>query len=84
MTFWLKPKGNLEENSSFSVDRIEDGVAVLINTNTGEIMNVQLEIEVNDGDVIIYKDNHFIKSDTEYSKRKEEISSKYERLRRRD
>ena len=84
MTFWLKPKSNIEETTSFAVDRVIEGIAVLINMKTGEILNVKLHFEVNDGDIVIYKDNHFIKSDTEYNKRKEEILSKFERLRRRN
>lgn len=84
MTFWLRPKNSIKDGTVFSVDRIEDGEAVLININTGEVINVQLDFNVNDGNVVIYKDNQFIKSETKYNKRKEEIINKYERLKRRD
>ena len=48
----------------YSVDRVEDNIIVLQNINTKEIIEINkkdINFKVVDGDIIIFKDNKFIK-----------------------
>ena len=50
----------------YSVDRVEDNIIVLQNINTKEIIKINkkdINFKVVDGDIIISKDNKFIKDE---------------------
>ena len=47
----------------YSVDKIEDDIVVLQNLDTKEIKEVKLSFKVKEGDILIYKDNKYIKDD---------------------
>lgn len=50
----------------YSVDRVEDNIIVLQNINTKEIIEINkkdINFKVVDGDIIIFKDNKFIKDE---------------------
>ena len=50
----------------YSVDRVEDNIIVLQNINTKEIIEINkkdINFKVVDGDIIISKDNKFIKDE---------------------
>lgn len=50
----------------YSVDRVEDNIIVLQNINTKEIIEINkkdINFKVVDGDIIIFKDNKYIKEE---------------------
>ena len=50
----------------YSVDRVEDNIIVLQNINTKEIIEINkkdINFKVVDGDIIVFKDNKFIKDE---------------------
>ncbi len=68
----------------FVVDRIENTYAVMEVSNTKEIINVKLDKlpkNIKDGDILIIKDDVYIKNDDIKAKRIKEIQEKFEELR---
>lgn len=68
----------------FVVDRIENTYAVMEVSNTKEIINVKLDKlpkNIKDGDILIIKDDVYIKNDELKIKRLQEIKEKFEKLR---
>ena len=50
----------------YSVDRIENNIIILQDLDTKEIKNIRksdINFKVSDGDVLIYKNNKYIKDD---------------------
>ncbi len=50
----------------YSVDRVEDNIIVLQNINTKEIIEINkkdINFKVVDGDIIVFKDNKYIKDE---------------------
>ena len=69
----------------YSVDRIEDNIAVLESLDDNTILNIPIykfDFEVYENDILVYKDNIFIKDDYEKDKRVESIMEKMNRLRK--
>ncbi len=66
----------------YAVDRIENGFAVLENIKTREIKLVELLLlpVVKEKDILVYKDNLYMKDDKERRKRLKLISEKLKRL----
>ena len=83
MLFNLRRKSNIKDGASFAVDRIEAEYAVLQNLETKDIINVELGFPVSDGDIIVFKDNQFIKDEKSEEVRREEILKKFEKVKRR-
>lgn len=64
----------------FAVDRIEENSAILQNLETKEIINVKLKKiknKIKDGDILIYENNKYIKSDIEKENRLKELEEKF-------
>lgn len=69
----------------YSVDRIENNIVVLESLDDNTIINVPINIfdfKVEESDIIVYKDNIFIKDDIEKEKRIISIREKMNRLRK--
>ena len=84
MLFSLRRKSNIKDGASFAVDRVEENFAVLQNLENKDIINVELGFPVSDGDIVIFKDNQFIKDDKAEATRREEILKKFEKVRRKE
>lgn len=84
MLFNLRRKSNIKDGASFAVDRVEENFAVLQNLENKDIINVELGFPVSDGDIVIFKDNQFIKDDKAEATRREEILKKFEKVRRKE
>jgi len=68
----------------WTVDRIEEGWAVLNNTDTLESINIPLSLlpqNTNPGDTLIRLDGKWYKNDTETAARKQRISERFARIR---
>lgn len=69
----------------YSVDRIENNIVVLESLDDNTIINVPInrfDFKVEESDIIVYKDNIFIKDDIEKEKRIISIREKMNRLRK--
>jgi hypothetical protein len=66
----------------YAVDRIENGFAVLENIKTREIKLVELLLlpVVKEKDILVYKDNLYMKDDKERRKRLKLIEAKLKKL----
>ena len=78
----LKRKNKIEDGT-YSVDRIENDIAVLQNIETGKIINVNLDFDVSDGDILIHQDNQFVKDESIQKSREKEILEKFNKVKRR-
>ena len=69
----------------YSVDRIENDIAVLESLDDNTIINVpvyKFNFKVYENDILVYKDNIFIKDETEKEKRIISIREKMNMLRK--
>ena len=64
----------------YSVDRIENNIIVLQNLDTKEIKEVKLSFKVKEGDILIYKDNKYIKDDNLKNDRLKMLEEKLKRV----
>ncbi len=67
----------------YSVDRIEGSIVILQDLNTKEIKEVNkksIKFRVKDGDILLYKDNKYIKDDKSKEDRIKLIQEKLNRL----
>ena len=83
MLLKLRRKSKIKDNSSFAVDRSEGNCAVLQNLETKDIIEVELGFPVSDGDIIVFKDNSFMKDEKKEEARRREILEKFEKVKRR-
>ena len=70
------------EEGIYSVDRVEENNVVLQNNENGKIINIELSFDVSDGDVLIYKNNEFIKDENTQKLREKEILEKFNKVKR--
>ncbi len=70
----------------YAVDRIEGDFAVLENIKTREIKLVELLLlpVVKEKDILVYKDNLYMKDDKERRKRLKQISEKLKKLKEKE
>lgn len=64
----------------YSVDRIEEEIAILENIETGEIVEInknELEEDIKESDILIFKDNKYIKDDEEKEDRLKSLEEKF-------
>ncbi|MBR1416805.1 MAG: DUF3006 domain-containing protein [Bacilli bacterium] len=64
----------------YSVDRIEEDIAILENIETGEIVEInknELEEDIKESDILIFKDNKYIKDDEEKEDRLKSLEEKF-------
>ena len=64
----------------YSVDRIENKIVILQNLDTKEIKEVKLPFIVKEGDILVYKDNKFIKDDNSKNDRLKKLQEKLKRV----
>ena len=82
MSCKLRRKNRIKENSNFSVDRIEDDYVILVNNDTGRVIEVKLDFTVKEGDILTFKNNKYQINEAEYNKRQEEILEKLNKVKR--
>jgi hypothetical protein len=73
---------NMEKLEKYAVDRIEGNFAILENIKTREIRVVDLLLlpVVKEKDILVYKDNFYMKDDRERRKRLRLIEEKLKKL----
>ena len=65
----------------YSVDRIENNIIILQNLDTKEIKEIKkLNFKVKEGDILVYKDNKFIKDDKEKDNRLKILEEKLKKV----
>ena len=64
----------------YSVDRIENNIVILQNLDNKEIKEVKLSFKVKEGDILIYKDNKFIKDNNLKNERLKMLEEKLKRV----
>ena len=67
----------------YAVDRIEDNIVILQELKTGKIIEVNkntIKFKVKDRDILIYKDNKYIKDNKEKEKRLKELQTKFNKV----
>ena len=69
----------------YSVDRIENNIIVLENLDTKEIKEInksKLSFKVKEGDILVFKDNVFIKDDKAKEDRLKMMQEKFNKLKK--
>lgn len=68
----------------YAVDRVEGDIAVLENTSTKEIINVDKSIlpDVIDGDILVYENGTYIKDDNLKNEKLESVRERMNILKR--
>ena len=69
----------------YAVDRIENDIVILQDIETGKIIEVnkrKIKCKVNDRDILIYKDNKYIKDDNEKEKRLKALQEKFNKVKK--
>ncbi len=67
----------------YSIDRIENDVAVLESLESREIINVNITLlpqNVKEGSIIVYESNKYTKEEETELKRKKELQSRFNNL----
>ena len=67
----------------YAVDKIEDDIIVLENIKTNEIKKIkinEINFNVKESDILIYKNNKYIKDDNEKESRLKTIQEKFNRV----
>ncbi len=67
----------------YSIDRIENDIAVLESLESKEIINVNITLlpqNVKEGSIIVYENNKYIKDEETELKRKTELQSRFNNL----
>lgn len=76
-------KSKLEKECSLTVDRIEENIAVCENRNTGKMLNInlsELPENVEEGDILKYKDNVYVIDEIERQEIEKRIGEKMKNL----
>ena len=67
----------------YSVDRVEENIIILQDLKTKEIKEInkkELKLKVNDGDILIYKDNKYYKDEKSKEDRLKDLKEKLNRV----
>ncbi len=72
----------MEKLEKYSVDKIDEGFALLQNLETKELKLVDIYLlpVVKEKDILVYQDNFYVKDDEERRKRQELLREKLEKL----
>ena len=73
-------------NMRYSVDRVESGIAVLEDIDSGVKKEVDIKLipkDVHDGSIVIFEDGKYILDLEEEKVRRKNILSRFERLKKR-
>ena len=69
----------------YTVDRIEDDIVILENRNNNTMIEVDIQefdFDINDGDIIDYIDNKYVKNKEKTENKKRDIRSRFDRLKK--
>lgn len=69
----------------WSIDRIENNIAILENINTNEKKEVNITLlpnNIKEGSIISYKDNQYILELNKEQKRRQELLERFQKLRK--
>ena len=69
----------------YTVDRIEDDIVILENRNNNTMIEVdiqELDFDINEGDILDYIDNKYIKNIEKTENKKKDIRSRFDRLKK--
>lgn len=69
----------------YTVDRIEDDIVILENRNNNTIIEVDIQefdFDINEGDILDYIDNKYIKNIEKTENKKKDIRSRFDRLKK--
>lgn len=69
----------------YTVDRIEGCIVVLENRNNNTMLEVNIDVfnfDINEGDILDYIDNKYIKNVEKTENKKKDIRSKFDKLRK--
>lgn len=72
----------MEKLEKYSVDKIDEGFALLQNLETKELKLVDIYLlpVVKEKDILVYQDNFYVKDDEERRKRQKLLREKLEKL----
>ena len=69
----------------YTVDRIEDDIVILENRNNNTMIEVDIQefdFDINEGDILNYIDNKYIKNIEKTENKKKDIRSRFDRLKK--
>lgn len=69
----------------YTVDRIEDDIVILENRNNNIMIEVDIQefdFDINEGDILDYIDNKYIKNIEKTENKKKDIRSRFDRLKK--
>lgn len=69
----------------YTVDRIENGIVILENRDNNTMIEVNIcefDFDINDGDIIDYIDNKYVKNKEKTENKKRDIRSRFDRLKK--
>lgn len=69
----------------YTVDRIEDDIVILENRNNNTMIEVDIQefdFDINEGDILDYIDNKYIKNIEKTENKKKDIRSRFDRLKK--
>ena len=75
----------MDDNMKYSIDRIENDIAVLENIDTNEIIEIEISLlpeNIKESNIVIYENNKYkLDQETEYS-RKKDLLSRFSKLKK--
>lgn len=69
----------------YTVDRIENDIVILENRNNNTMIEVDIQefdFDINEGDILDYIDNKYVKNIEKTENKKKDIRSKFDRLKK--
>ena len=69
----------------YTIDRIEDDIVILENRNNNTMIEVDIQefdFDINEGDILDYIDNKYIKNIEKTENKKKDIRSRFDRLKK--
>lgn len=69
----------------YTVDRIEDDIVILENRNNNTMIEVDIQefdFDINEGDILDYIDNKYLKNIEKTENKKKDIRSRFDRLKK--
>ena len=77
----------MDDNMKYSIDRIEENIAVLENIETKEIIEVDISLlpdNIKETNIVIYENNEYELDENTEETRKKDLLSRFNKLKKKD
>ena len=77
----------MDDNMKYSIDRIEENIAVLENIETKEIIEVAISLlpdNIKETNIVIYENNEYELDENTEETRKKDLLSRFNKLKKKD